>query len=410
MDKIELFRNKKEYLLLFFIIAFVFLVRILYLHASYLDLIEKNVLKEEAVILNIYVKKEEYILKLKLKETIVYIKTKEKFVRFDIVELYLITKNISFKDYLKGSFQNSFNINKLNKVSKEKKHFNLLNKQHENINMTYLYETLYFGYSLPKEIRTFVNEWGLAHLFAISGFHLGIIILFIMSLLYLPYKYIHQKYYPFRNRKNDLLLISIIFVFMYLIYIDFIASFLRAFIMFVIVYILSRNNIKLLSFKMLIFVLLIILSLFPKYIFSLSLWFSITAVFYIYLYLKYINIKSKFVSILFFNFWIFFVFNVISHFYFPTTSFIQLLSPFLTLVFSIFYPISLVLHLFNYGGLLDAGLLYLVDMSVSAYEFETNKYFFVFYLGVSIFSSINKRAFVLLNALLIGFNILLFYK
>ena len=180
--------------------------------------------------------------------------------------------------------------------------------------------------------------------------------------------------------------------------------------MFILGVIFLRSNIKVLSYQTLLLTLLFIVSLFPQYIFSISLWFSISGVFYIFLYLQYFKNLPKIYNILFFNFWIYFAFNPIVHYFFSDTTYEQLISPFLTLIFSIFYPVELFLHIIDYGHLFDNYLLELLNYKLNIKEYETSIYFFFVYIILSILSILDKRYFTIFNILLVIFNIKMFIQ
>ena len=257
-------------------------------------------------------------------------------------------------------------------------------------------------------MRDFFANLGISHLIAISGFHLAVLsfcLYFILHLLYAP---IHQKYYPYRNKRFDILIVTACCLFAYVLLTGVVPSLFRAFIMFVLGFYFLRCNIKLLSFDTLFMTLLIILALFPSFIFSLSLWFSVIGVFYIFLFLHYFQNLPKVWMLLFFNVWIFASFNPIVHFFFANTSYEQLLSPLLTLLFTLFYPLELFIHFVGLGFLLDEYLVKLLAYKINSFELYTPLWFFLVYVIISLLSIIKKEAFITLNFLLIGFNIYLY--
>lgn len=95
------------------------------------------------------------------------------------------------------------------------------------------------------------------------------------------------------------MIITIITLFCYLFLTNMVPSLLRAFIMFFLAFIFLRSNVKVLSFQTLLITFLIIVTIYPKYIFSISLWFSVTGVFYIFLYIKYFKNLPKIFSLYF---------------------------------------------------------------------------------------------------------------
>ncbi len=165
----------------------------------------------------------------------------------------------------------------------------------------------------------------------------------------------------------------------YLVLTDIVPSLLRAFIMFSLGILYLRRNIEVLSFQTLLITLLLIITLYPKYLFSISLWFSVIGVFYIFLYIQYFKELPKVFSFLFFNFWIFAVFNPIVHYFFYNTSYEQLLSPFITLFFTLFYPIELFLHLIGFADIFDKYIIWFLEYRMFVFEIQTPLWF-LFYM------------------------------
>ncbi|MDN5052808.1 ComEC/Rec2 family competence protein, partial [Aliarcobacter butzleri] len=74
-----------------------------------------------------------------------------------------------------------------------------------------------------------ITAYGIAHVVALSGFHLVVLSFVIYWILYFPYKFFQDRYFPYRNRKLDILLITIAILFYYLILTDIVPSLLRSF-------------------------------------------------------------------------------------------------------------------------------------------------------------------------------------
>lgn len=285
---------------------------------------------------------------------------------------------------------------------------NFIYSQHINDDISSLYSALFLAINVNEQIRQLCSNFGISHLVAISGFHLGVIsfvLYFLISLLYSP---IHQKYFPYRNKRFDLLIVISIILFSYLLFVDLVPSLLRSFVMFIFGLFLLRNNIKILSFETLLIIVLIIIALFPKLLFSISLWFSVAGVFYIYLFLHYFKNLNKYFQFILFNFWIYFAMNPIVHYFFGTTSLEQLYSPIITLIFTLFYPLAAALHILNIGNLLDSLLELLLSYEVQTKEVFTPLWLFISYIIISLFSIFSKKAFVVLNILFLLFGLYLF--
>ena len=411
MEPLSLFQNsfQRFFFLSLFILLFSFNTFLEY--KSYKEFQKNEVIQIDATILNIYKKNSYNVLKLKHKNFTFFtsITKKNSFKQLQQINLYIITQKISFIEYLKGFYTKSFNHRVLqNKTTLKTILFNSISNQHSNTTIGSLYSALFLATNISPTLREFTTNYGIAHLVAISGFHIGIISALLYFLFHLFYKPIHQKYFPYRNKKFDILIVVSFTLLGYLILLDFVPSLLRAFTMFLFGIFLLRSNIKLLSFETLLIIVLIILALFPKLLFSLSLWFSVAGVFYIFLFIQYFKNYNKYIQIIFFNLWIFLAINPIVHYFFTTTSFEQLYSPLLTIAFTVFYPIVVFLHLIDFGNVFDSILLHWQYIEVFTFTKDTSLWFFLFYILVSFLSITQKKAFITLNLLMVGFSFYLF--
>ena len=199
-------------------------------------------------------------------------------------------------------------------------------------------------------------------------------------------------------------------MFYYLILTDIVPSLLRAFVMFCLSIYLLRSNIKILSYMTLFYTFLIVIAFFPKYIFSLGFWFSIIAVFYIYLFMQYFKNLNKYFQLFFFNLWMFLIFNPIVHLFFPQTTIEQFLSIIITIAFTLFYPFEIVAHTFDFAIYFDEYIKKFLEYKFFVYEVKTPLYFFIVYLIFSFLSIFYKKAFLVLNILMILFNLFLYLR
>ena len=416
IEKNNLFNTIKEWYLFVGILCIIFLINIASLFLDYRNITSIEVFNTDAKVLNIYPKKDYYILKVKTNNFSCYTSINnndQNITKLDSVNIDLISSNISFFDYLKGFYAPSFNVIKLNEnKTKTNTIFNNISlniyNQHENKIISELFNALFLGIPINSELRAVCIDFGVSHLIALSGFHLGVLAFLIYWIFYFPYKIIHQKYFPYRNKRFDLLILTSLFLLSYLLFLGLIPSLLRAFVMYIFVILLYRNNIKIISYQTLAITLLSIISFLPTLIFSLSLWLSIFGVFYIFLFLQYFSKLNKVILFIVFNFWIFLALNPIIHYFFDVASFYQIYSAIFTIGFSLFYPVELFLHSIGYGDLFDPLIQTWLNISTTNFKSYTSIYFFIFYILISLFSTNSKRAFILLNLLFLGFNITMF--
>jgi competence protein ComEC len=400
-------KSKKEWLYLFIIFSIIFILNIAYIFNQYKNIISNDIYTSDVKIINIYKKDNYNVLKLENNNLIFFTSTKRfDLEKNDLINITFVTNNINFLEYMKGFFTNSFNIH----VYKNDENIftQYIQNQHNNQSIAQIFTAIFLGIPLDKSLQIQISTLGISHLIAISGFHIGILTFIIYFLLSKLYSKFHSNYFPYRNIKFDLLIITSIFIFIYMIYLGTMASLLRAFVMYIFAFIFLRANIKLFSFTTLLLVTIFILSLFPKLIFSLSLWFSISGVFYIYLFIQYFKKLNKVLAFLLFNVWIYLAMNPITHYFFDITSLLQLFSPVLSLIFSIFYPLELFLHLISYGDLFDDYINYLINLNSDISYYKTSYVTFMSYLLVSLLSIKYKVFFILLNIFFIVFNLNLY--
>ena len=411
MEKLNFINNKKELFFFFIILISTLFFTLLYQYNNYKNFITDPIYKLEAQVINKYEKDDFDIYKFQGKDFTFFSSTPKglKLEKLDFVDISMLTAKVSFLEYLKGFYAKSFNIFKLDRSSIKKDLSENIKSQHTNKNISEIFEAIFLAIPTNSKLRDIFAVYSISHLIAISGFHLGVLSFIIYSVLYYPYNFFHNRYFPYRNKRFDLLLVVLVVLFVYVLFTNLVPSLLRAFVMMLLGIFILRANIKLISFETLLFTLLFILVLFPKYIFSISLWFSIIGVFYIFLFIKYFQGLNKIFLFLFFNIWIFASFNPIVHYFFGVTSWIQLFSPLITIVFTIFYPLELFLHLFGYGDLLDTFLNYAITLRFETYDILTPFWFFILYVLVSLFSIFSKYSFILLNILLLLFTLYLYF-
>lgn len=404
-------QNKK--ILTITILIFLFLINLSIEYAKYLDLIDEEIYETKVEVLNIYKKDNFDILRVKADnfDFFTNVNKNENIKKSDFLNITFISRNISFLDYLKGFYTKTIYFDRIKKsYSLKDKIVEKINLNHENEMIKELFGALFLAIPISKELRDICTNYGISHLIALSGFHLVVLSFIIYWIFYYPYSFFHQKYFPYRNKKYDLLIITIFLLFFYLLLTGIVPSLLRAFVMFCLGIFLLRSNIKIFSFETLFFTFLIVIALFPKYLFSLGFWFSIMAVFYIYLFLQYFKNLNKYFQLFFFNLWMFLIFNPIVHFYFPQTTIEQFLSIIITITFAIFYLFEIVAHIFDFAIYFDGYIKEFLEYKFYVYEVKTPFYFFIVFLISSFLSIFYKKAFWVLNILMIIFNLFLYLR
>lgn len=408
-----IYKEKSKQIVTILFLFFIFLLNLSIEYSKYLDLIEEEIFETQVEVLNIYQKDDFDILKLKASnfDFFTSFPKDEKIDKFQTLNIVFISKDISFLEYLKGFYTKTVYFDFLEKKEKFKDEIiKKINSNHQDKMISELFQALFLALPISKELRDICTNYGIAHVIALSGFHIVVLSFCIYWIVYFPYSFFHQKFFPYRNKRFDILIFTLIFLLYYLILTDIVPSLLRAFVMFCLGIYLLRSNIKIFSYMTLFYTFLIVIAFFPKYIFSLGFWFSIIAVFYIYLFMQYFKNLNKYFQLFFFNLWMFLIFNPIVHLFFPQTTIEQFLSIIITIAFTLFYPFEIVAHTFDFAIYFDEYIKKFLEYKFFVYEVKTPLYFFIVYLIFSFLSIFYKKAFLVLNILMILFNLFLYLR
>ncbi|UFG19991.1 ComEC/Rec2 family competence protein [Helicobacter pylori] len=362
----ELLTTPKEYLWCGVVLSLLLAINLYLEYLNYQKLDFSKPTSLNAQILLQYPKTKDqktyFVLKLQSKNMIFYTTIKEplKNLQYRHAQFFGRIKSCSFLESLKSCFFQtySFSLTRKHNFKSHLRHF--IDSVHSNALVGNLYRALFIGDSLNKDLRDRANALGINHLLAISGFHLGILsvsVYFLFSLFYTP---LQKRYFPYRNAFYDIGVLVWVFLLGYLLLLDFLPSFFRAFLMGLLGFLACFFGVRLLSFKLLILACCIAIALLPKLLFSVGFLLSVCGVWYIFLFLKHTQAFFKTSSFLMRSFQaialsvlVFLNMLIIVHAFFPMFSPYQLFSIPLGLIFIVFFPLSLFLHAVGLGSLLD---------------------------------------------------------
>jgi len=241
-----------------------------------------------------------------------------------------------------------------------------------------------------------LSSLGISHLLALSGLHLVI----ISGFLYLILTPIYNLFFPpYRNRNIDLgfFILGILFLYLYLV--DFPPSLVRSFIMEVVAFLFAFYLRDIFSFKLLFLTAILGIIVFPSFLASIGFFLSLVGVFLIFLFFKYF--KATFINgVLILPIYLYIVMIPISHYFFGNFNFYQLLSPFVSIIFTLFYPLEIFLHLIDKGGILDEVIKEYLNLGDKFITFYTPSFIFYFYLGFLLFLAFKENIINFLNTLL----------
>ncbi len=309
------------------------------------------------------------------------------------VDITIDTTQINFADYLKGFFAKSY----LDGVYRQKRlrfeMIDTLHSQHSDPLIANLYGALFFVEPITYELRQKLTLLGINHLAALSGFHLGFLALLIMLTATLVYKPVHARYFPYRHRNRDIMAITLILLCGYLLFLQFPPSLLRAYAMMAVGFYLYDRGIRIVSFGNLFLTLLLLLVLFPTLFFSLGFWLSIAGVFMLFLILRHYGHLSKWQLFALINIAIFFLMQPLVFALFKMTSPGQLLSPFLSMIFGLFYPLTLLFHAIGIPQAGEPALMWLLSLRFDALEVVVGWWSILLYIFLSAAAIFFRTAF-----------------
>ncbi|MGN8494676.1 ComEC/Rec2 family competence protein [Helicobacter pylori] len=358
-----------------------------------------------------------FVLKLQSKGMIFYTTIKEplKNLQYRHAQFFGRIKSCSFLESLKSCFFQtySFSLTRKHNFKSHLRHF--IDSVHSNALVGNLYRALFIGDSLNKDLRDRANALGINHLLAISGFHLGILsmsVYFLFSLFYTP---LQKRYFPYRNAFYDIGVLVWVFLLGYLLLLDFLPSFFRAFLMGLLGFLACFFGVRILSFKLLILACCIAIALLPKLLFSVGFLLSVCGVWYIFLFLKHTQIFFKDSSffkrsfqVIALSVLVFLNMLIIVHAFFPMFSPYQLFSIPLGLIFIVFFPLSLFLHAVGLGSLLDNVLS--MPLTIPTISISSPLWLLGAHLFLTILSARFFKVYLSMNVLSMGFFLYCCYQ
>ncbi|GAA8106562.1 ComEC/Rec2 family competence protein [Helicobacter pylori] len=417
----ELLTTPKEYLLCGVVLSLLLAINLYleYLNYQKLDFSKPTSLNAQ-ILLQYHKTKDQktyFVLKLQSKGMIFYTTIKEplKNLQYRHAQFFGKIKSCSFLESLKSCFFQTYSFSLMRKHNFKSHVRHFIDSAHSSALVGNLYRALFIGDSLNKDLRDRANALGINHLLAISGFHLGILsasVYFLFSLFYTP---LQKRYFPYRNAFYDIGVLVWVFLLGYLLLLDFLPSFFRAFLMGLLGFLACFFGVRLLSFKLLILACCIAIALLPKLLFSVGFLLSVCGVWYIFLFLKHTqaffktySFLARFFQAISLSALIFLNMLIIVHAFFPMFSPYQLFSIPLGLIFIVFFPLSLFLHAVGLGSLLDHILnmpLTIPTISIPSPLWLLGAHLFLTILGARFF-----KVYLSMNVLSAGFFLYCCYQ
>lgn len=314
------------------------------------------------------------------------------------VQVELQVAKVAFLDFLKGMHTRGTITEVYPSLSLKEQWYRRIASVHEDQWMRELYGALFVATPMSQEFQTLVGAMGLSHILSISGYHYGIISLIAYFLFRSPYRWLQNRYFPYRHGNRDLFFMVLGILFLYLWALEFIPPMVRAFGMIAVGYWLYDRGIKIVSLQTLSITVGVLLAFFPTLFFSLGFWFSSFGVLSIFIFIRYYEHWKPWQIFLALHIWCYLVLLPISLSIFGTFGWWHIGSIPLALLFNLYYPAVLVLHVTPWGDWFDP---YLLKMFESG---DMNKVVIPMWMGI--FSVVlalgamwRKEAFLVLGVL-----------
>jgi len=399
LSKTTLFTNYKQGTVVFTFLCLIFTLSLFNHYVQFKKLTQYDDYITRVWVENQYIKKDKWVLKLQSEEGFSFYTTSKDDLRplkgYEL-EVRLFTKKLNFFSYLKGFYLPSKILSRLTQRQNRYILMDELSQVHQNSTAS-LFNALFLAGPIDKFTRDKLSAWGINHLLAISGFHLGVlsgILFFVFRPIYRPFQ---ARYFPFRHGNRDIAIAVFALLLVYLYFLNLVPSLLRAFAMSLFAYILYDRGVKILSFSSLGIVVCFLIALWPKLLFELGFWFSVAGVFYIFLFLHHMKDLKLWQSFLLLHIWVYMAMLPLVHYFYGTFSLYQLASPILTMLFILFYPTELFLHLIGEGARLDYVLEWMLSLDIPVTQIFLNIWVLSFYIVLSLLAIFYRGFFYLLG-------------
>lgn len=416
LSKPSLIEGRREWLIFFVLAATILVSTLSWQFYRYTQFVSQKKIYTRADVLMQYTKRKgsrEYeVLKLETEDgRTLYTTSREalKNLRGRNVSLLLFPRKVSFADYLSIPYVPSAILRVNAERSMRMQIYETIAAQHRNAWMQELFGALFLALPISKKLREKVTLLGVNHLLALSGFHMGLLWLILYGMASLVYKPLQQRFFPWRHRLLDVGAVTVALLGLYLLFTGIPPSLLRAYAMVLVGWLALLLGIELLSFTFLGICVVMLAALFPALILSIGFWLSVSGVFFIYLFLQWTQSWPKWAIFLTLNLWVYLAMLPVVHLFFGTFTLYQWVSPLLTILFTLFYPLAIVLHIFGVGGVIDPIVITLLQWPQAglAADIATPVWFFVLFLLFSLAAVRWRRALYVQAGLMLLFFVYL---
>ena len=354
MPSAPLFASAKERVVAALFLLVLLCANLLWHYQIFKKITAQHSYYAKALVLNQYQKGKKQILKLQTPHLIFYTSTYEKLkdLRDRYVAIAMRTKRLLFLDLFRLTYHYAY-IRKVYPKDLRYRIKEAIAAQHGSKLAKELFPALVVATSMSKETRDILARYGISHLVAISGFHLGLLGLVVGVVAGFLLRPFAQRFAPFMNLSLLIAILVALLAFGYTAFLGYLPSLVRSFTLLLFGSFIAFRGIRLLSFETLLWVVAVVVALFPQFLFRVGFWLSVAGVFMIYLYLHHFSYRLKWRIFIELSAWVFVAMLPINYAIFGRFAPEMFLSPLLSIVFTFLYPLFLLAHLFGMGGVWD---------------------------------------------------------
>ncbi len=399
IERVSLFNSWRDFFFFLFASFLILSLSLLFEYQNYKEFIRFDSALVEATVLKQYEKqkgKRVYqVLKLKSSEGITFYTTAKKSLpdmKNSRLKMEIWAKELTFFSYLNSFYAFSKIIStEENNTTKEMVNASIASA-HENALMGNIYQALYTAEEVDQKTQTAFSNLGVSHIVAISGFHLSILSALLYFLIKPLYGFAQGRFFPYRNSKLDIFVIVAIVLFAYTLFLDAPPSLVRSFGMFLVGFFLYDRGIKIVSMQTLFVTVILLLAFFPRLAFSLGFWLSAGGVFYIFLFLIHFKNLNLFWQMVGVSVLVYLYMIPVALYIFQNFSIYHPFSIILSMLFTPFYPLSILAHFIGFGDFCDPFLLWLMALGEDGAKVELHLWLFLLHIALSFAAIYNKKA------------------
>ena len=391
IEPLPLFTSSKELLAFSFGIVLLFIFSLGQEYYAYRDLTRFDDATVKATVIRQFSKTKEgrsyQVLKLRTADDALFFMTASSALRdlsgYD-VEVRLHTDRLTFAEYMKGFFAHGY----IESVARDRlsayRVADWVAAQHDVPEIGELFGALFAATPIRQSTREKISALGIGHLLAISGFHIGLLSTLLFFGFRYPYRMLQSRWYPWRNINRDIFFLTATVMLGYVWFLQMTPSVLRAYAMMLVGFFLYDRALKLLSFQSLLVTVLLLVALWPRLLFSMGFWLSVTGVFYVFTFLQRFEKQGKSFKFIGIHIWVYLMMLPAGLVLFGTFSSLHPLSMLWTMLFIPFYPLALLLHAVGMGGLLDPLMQGLLSLPSKQIRFDIDGAALALWIGLSL--------------------------